>query len=295
MGRLNPIWQAGTDDLQLTGAKRTILVTGCSSGIGAYCAQALKSEGWRVFATARKPDDIDRLKSLGFEVYFLDYRDPVSIKRLVDNVLNATGGTLDALFNNGGYAQPGAVEDVPMDALREQFETNVFGWHDLTRRIVPVMRAQGHGRIVFNSSILGLVPQKWRGAYNASKHAIEGLMLTMRMELDGSGIRVSMINPGAIESKIAVNAAAMADKYIDMENSPHKAAYDKRLALLRSGGASKAAGKLGPEAVYTALRHALLSNRPRPHYVITAPARLAVALKRLLPASVLYSLMSRWS
>jgi NAD(P)-dependent dehydrogenase (short-subunit alcohol dehydrogenase family) len=295
MGRLDPIWQAGTGDLQPTNAKRTILVTGCSSGIGSYSAQALKSDGWRVFATARKPEDIDRLKALGFEVFFLDYRDPVSIKRLVDNVLNATGGTLDALFNNGGYAQPGAVEDVPMDALREQFETNVFGWHDLTRRIVPVMRAQGHGRIVFNSSILGLVPQKWRGAYNASKHAIEGLMLTMRMELEGSGIQVSMINPGAIESKIAVNAAAMADKYIDMENSPHKAHYEKRMALLRSGGKTKSAGKLGPDAVYVALRHALLSNRPRPHYVITGPAKLGVALKRVLPASLLYSLMSRWS
>ncbi len=169
--------------------KRTILVTGCSSGIGAYCAEALKRDGWRVLATARKPDDIERLRASGFETFHLDYRDPVSIKRLVDSVLEATGGTLYALFNNGGYAQPGAVEDVPMDALREQFETNFFGWHDLTRRILPVMRAQGHGRIVFNSSILGIVPQKWRGAYNASKHALEGLMLTMRMELEGSGIK----------------------------------------------------------------------------------------------------------
>ena len=208
-------------------------MTGCSSGIGAFCAEALRQDGWRVFATARKPEDIERLKYTGFETFFLDYRDPVSIKRLVDDVLATSGGTLDALFNNGGYAQPGAVEDLPMDALREQFETNVFGWHDLTRRIVPVMRDQGHGRIVFNSSILGLVPQKWRGAYNASKHAIEGLMLTMRMELEGSGIKVSMINPGAIESKIAVNAAAMADKYIDMVNSPHAAALGREVKSRR--------------------------------------------------------------
>jgi NAD(P)-dependent dehydrogenase (short-subunit alcohol dehydrogenase family) len=262
---------------------------------GHHCAVALRQDGWRVLVTARKPEDMNRLKSDGFETFFLDYRDPVSIKKLVDDVLTATGGTLGALFNNGGYAQPGAVEDVPMDALREQFETNVFGWHDLTRRIVPVMRKQGHGRIVFNSSILGLVPQKWRGAYNASKHAIEGLMLTMRMELDGSGIHVSMLNPGAIASKIAVNAAAMADKYLDTENSPHKAAYEERLALLRSGGKTKAAGKLGPEAVYKVLKHALLSERPRPHYVVTTPAKLGVALKRVLPASWLYSLMSRWS
>ena len=295
MGRLDPIWQAGTEELLPDLVKRTILVTGCSSGIGAFCAEALRQDGWRVFATARKPEDIERLRHAGFETFFLDYRDPVSIKRLVDDVLATSGGTLDALFNNGGYAQPGAVEDLPMDALREQFETNVFGWHDLTRRIVPVMRDQGHGRIVFNSSILGLVPQKWRGAYNASKHAIEGLMLTMRMELEGSGIKVSMINPGAIESKIAVNAAAMADKYIDMVNSPHKAHYEERMALLRSGGKSKAAGKLGPDAVYVALRHALTSNRPRPHYVITKPAKLGVILKRILPASMLYNLMSRWS
>ncbi|MGB8816954.1 MAG: SDR family oxidoreductase [Rhizobiaceae bacterium] len=275
--------------------KKTILVTGCSSGIGAHCAVALRQDGWRVLATARKTEDIDRLRADGFETFFLDYRDPVSIKKLVDDVLAATDGRLDALFNNGGYAQPGAVEDVPMDALREQFETNVFGWHDLTRRIVPVMRRQGHGRIIFNSSILGLVPQKWRGAYNASKHAIEGLMLTMRMELQGSGIHVSMLNPGAITSMIAVNAAAMADKYLDTQNSPHKAAYEQRLALLRSGGKTKAAGKLGPEAVYKVLRHALLSERPRPHYVVTTPAKLGVALKRALPASWLYSLMSRWS
>ncbi len=276
-------------------SRKTILVTGCSSGIGAYCARALRDDGWRVLATARKDEDIAQLKSEGFDTFFLDYRDPVSIKRLVDAVLEYTGGTLDALFNNGGYAQPGAVEDLPMDALREQFETNFFGWHDLTRRIVPIMRKQGHGRIVFNSSILGLVPQMWRGAYNASKHAIEGLMTTMRMELFGTGIEVSMINPGAIESKIAENAAKMAEKYLDTENSPHREAYAKRLALLKAGGKKKADGKLGPDAVYKVLKHALTSPRPRPHYVVTGPAKLGVALKRLLPAKWLYATMAKWS
>ena len=275
-------------------SKKTILITGCSSGIGAFCARALKNDGWRVFATARKPEDIELLKSEGFETFFLDYRDPVSIKKLVDDVLARTGGTLDALFNNGGYAQPGAVEDMPMDALREQFETNFFGWHDLTRRLVPVMRKQGHGRIVFNSSILGLVPQKWRGAYNASKHAVEGLMLTMRMELAGTGIEVSLIEPGAIESKIAVNAAAMADKYLDVTNSPHRAAYEKRIAFLRGGGA-KGSAKLGPDAVYKVLKHALLSPFPRPHYVVTRPAKVGVFLKRILPAKWLYAIMSKYS
>ena len=273
---------------------RTILITGCSSGIGAYCARALKADGWRVFATARKPEDIAALKAEVIEAFYLDYREPKSIEALVEDVLKVSGGTLDALFNNGGYAQPGAVEDLPMEALREQFETNFFGWHDLTRRIVPVMRRQGHGRIVFCSSILGMLPQKLRGAYNASKHAVEGLMLTLRMELWGTGIDVSLIEPGAIESKIALTAAAYADKYIDVENSAHRISYEKRLALLRSGG-TKDATKLGPDAVYAVLKHALNSASPKPHYVITRPARMGVILKRILPSKLLYTLLAKSS
>jgi NAD(P)-dependent dehydrogenase (short-subunit alcohol dehydrogenase family) len=273
--------------------KKTILITGCSTGIGAFCARALRNDGWRVFATARKDEDIAALKADGFETFYLDYRDPVSIKRLVDDVLAATGGTLDALFNNGGYAQPGAVEDLSMAALREQFETNFFGWHDLTRQILPVMRRQGHGRVVMNSSILGLVPQMWRGAYNASKHAIEGLMTTMRMELHGTNVHLSLIEPGAIRSKIAHNAASMAEKHLDMTHSFHKVAYEKRLALLKSGG--KTGPKLGPEAVYKVLSHALLSKNPRPHYLVTGHAKFGVILKRILPANWLYFLMRQWS
>jgi NAD(P)-dependent dehydrogenase (short-subunit alcohol dehydrogenase family) len=272
---------------------KTILITGCSSGIGAFCARALRDDGWRVLATARTQDDIAALKADGFEAFFLDYRDPVSIKRLVDDVMSATGGTLDALFNNGGYAQPGAVEDITMAALREQFETNFFGWHDLTRQILPAMRAQGHGRIVMNSSILGLVPQMWRGAYNASKHAIEGLMLTMRMELQGTNIHISLIEPGAIRSKIAVNAAKMAEKHLDAAHSVHKMTYEKRLEMLKTGGAK--GPKPGPQAVYKVLRCALLSQHPKPHYVVTWPAKLGFILKRILPATWLYSLMRKWS
>ena len=174
---------------------RTIIVTGASSGIGAYCARALKAEGWRVFATARKPDDIAALETDGIEAFYLDYREPKSIEALVASVLERTGGRLDALFNNGAYAQPGAVEDLPVAALREQFEANFFGWHDLTRRIVPVMRRQGHGRLVHCSSILGLTPVRFRGAYSASKHALEGLMLCMQQELQGSGIHISHGKP----------------------------------------------------------------------------------------------------
>jgi NAD(P)-dependent dehydrogenase (short-subunit alcohol dehydrogenase family) len=273
---------------------RTILITGCSSGIGAFCARALKRDGWRVLATARKPEDLAALKADGLEAFYLDYREPGSIEALVRDVLAATGGTLDALFNNGGYAQPGAVEDIPMAALREQFETNLFGWHDLTSRIVPVMRKQGHGHIVNCSSILGVVPQKWRGAYSASKHALEGLMVTLRLELKGTGIFVSLIEPGAITSKIAANAADYAEKYIDMEHSVHREAYVKRMQVLRSGGVNPGR-KPGPELVYAALRQALASHNPKPHYFVTSTAKIAVLLKKYLPSRVLHNLLARVS
>ncbi|GLQ40117.1 short-chain dehydrogenase/reductase [Rhizobium albus] len=271
---------------------RSILLTGCSSGIGAYCARALKAEGWRVLATARTDADLAALAAEGIEAFQLDYRDATSIATLFETVMAATGGTLDAVFNNGAYSQPGAVEDLPVEALREQFEANVFGWHDLTRRIVPVMRAQGHGRIVQCSSILGLVPMPYRGAYNASKHAIEALSLTMRMELTGSGIHVSLIEPGPIESKIAINALRYVDKYIDIENSVHRPAYEKQLARLRQGGV-KSKNKLGPDAVHAVLTHALNSPKPRPHYAVTRPAKLGVAMKRILPAGFFYNMLAR--
>ena len=276
------------------GAKelRTVIVTGASSGIGAYCARALKAEGWRVFATARKPDDIAALEADGIEAFYLDYREPDSIAALVDAVLQRTGGTLHALFNNGAYAQPGAVEDLPVAALREQFEANFFGWHDLTRRIVPVMRRQGHGRLVHCSSILGLAPVRFRGAYSASKHAIEGLMLCMRQELQGSGIHLSLIEPGPVTSKIASNGLSWFLKNIDVENSVHRADYQAQLARLQAGG-SVSQLKPGPEVVHAALRHALLSQRPRPHYVVTVPAKIGVVLKRVLPASLLYRVLAR--
>lgn len=273
---------------------RTIIVTGASSGIGAYCARALRADGWRVFATARRPEDIAALAADGLEAFYLDYREPQSIEALVAAVLERTGGTLTALYNNGAHAQPGAVEDLPVEALRQQFEANFFGWHDLTRRIVPVMRRQGHGRIVHCSSILGLTPALWRGAYVSSKHALEGLMLTLRMELAGSGIHVSLIEPGPVTSKIAPNALPWFERFVDIDNSPHREAYQAQLQRMKGGG-SKSRLKLGPEAVHAVLRHALLSERPRPHYVVTLPARIGVALKRVLPASLLYRVLASQS
>ncbi len=267
--------------------QRIILVTGASSGIGAYCARALKAEGWRVLATARKPADIAALQADGIEAFFLDYTDAASIEALVQAIVPLTGGRLDALFNNGAYAQGGAVEDLPVEALRAQFEANVFGWHDLTRRIIPLMRAQGHGRIVQCSSILGLVPVSFRGAYAASKHAIEGLSLCMRAELAGAGIHVSLIEPGPVVSKIATNGLPWFLKYIDIQHSPHRKAYERQLARLKAGGTVSRL-KPGPEAVHRVLRHALNSRNPRPHYVMTIPARIGVLLKRLLPPALAY-------
>lgn len=271
--------------------QRSIIITGCSSGIGAYCAEALKSQGWRVFATARKDADIGALRAKGIEAHYLDYTQPQSIANLVDEVLRQTDGTLDALFNNGAYAQPGAIEDLPVEALRQQFEANFFGWHDLTRRVVPVMRRQGHGRIVHCSSILGLVPMKWRGAYVASKFALEGLMLAQRMELEGSGIDVSLIEPGPIASRFTYNAASHAEANIDMEASVHRELYQRQMAKLKSGG-TKSKNKLGPEAVYAVLLHALEAPRPRPHYVVTRPAKLGSLARRLMPARWLYRMLS---
>ncbi|TPM52832.1 SDR family oxidoreductase [Mesorhizobium sp. B2-2-3] len=273
-------------------ALRVIIVTGASSGIGAYCARALKAEGWRVFATARKPEDIAALEKEGIEAFYLDYREPASIEAAAASVLERTGGRIDALFNNGAYAQAGAVEDLPVAALREQFEANFFGWHDLTRRLVPVMRRQGGGRIVHCSSILGLVPVRFRGAYSASKHALEALMLCQRQELAGSGVHVSLIEPGPVKSKIASNGLAWFLRNIDHENSVHRADYEEQLERMRTGG-SQSALKPGPEVVHKALRHALLSRRPRPHYVVTVPAKVGATLKRILPASMLHRLLAK--
>lgn len=271
---------------------KTILVTGCSSGIGAYCARALKAEGWHVIASARTEEDLATLRSDGVEAYRLDYADADSIARFFGSAMEATGGRCDALFNNGGYGQVGAVEDLLVDALRAQFEANFFGWHDLTRRVIPVMRAQGHGRIVQCSSILGLVPMRFRGAYNASKHALEGLSVTLAMELEGTGIHVGLIEPGAIRSKFRANALRHFHNNIDIENSVHRQDYQAQLRRLEKQERSDS-GKLGPDAVYQVLRHALTSPRPRYHYTVTREARLGVIARRFLPARLFYPWLAR--
>jgi NAD(P)-dependent dehydrogenase (short-subunit alcohol dehydrogenase family) len=273
--------------------KPVIIITGCSSGIGAFCSKALHDDGWQVFATVRNEEDRAPLEAYGITTLIMDYCDPQSIADVVEVVSAKTNGRIDALFNNGAYGQPGAVEYLKVDTLRMQFETNVFGWHDLTCRVIPFMRSRGYGRIVHCSSILGLVPYRYRGAYTASKYALEGLGVTLRMELRGSGIDVSLIEPGPIESKFTSTALKHIENNIDLENSAHARDYKRQLARLKGTG-QKNRHKLGPDAVYKVLKHALTSSNPKPHYPVTTPAKQALWLKRFLPSATFYRLLRKF-
>lgn len=272
--------------------KRSILVTGCSTGIGWHCAKRLKQDGWRVFATARKAEDIARLDEAGIEGLYLDYCEKESIHRAFEQVLDKTGGKLDALFNNGAYGQAGAVEDLPTEALRLQFEANFFGWHELTNLVVPIMRQQGHGHIVHCSSVLGFIPLAWRGAYVASKYALEGLATTMRLELKGSGVHLSLIEPGPIESEFTHNGVSHFVEHIDQENSVHKISYAKQMERLQSGGGVDRF-RLGPEAVYKKLDKALNSKNPDIYYMVTTPTYMMAIARRILPQSLMEKLLLR--
>jgi NAD(P)-dependent dehydrogenase (short-subunit alcohol dehydrogenase family) len=273
---------------------RSILITGCSSGIGHHCAHALARRGWQVIASARRPEDVTRLETEGLSAVQLDLDDPASIGTALERTLELTGGRLDALFNNGAYGQPGAVEDLSRDVLRAQLETNLLGWHDLTCRVLPLMRRQGQGRIVQNSSILGFIPLPYRGAYVASKYALEGLTDTLRLELRGSGISVSLIEPGPILSRFRDNAHRAFRANIDPEHSVHRDAYRRAEARLTKEGPAQPF-TLGPEAVLTKLVHALESRRPRARYYVTFPTHLLGTLKRLLPTGGLDGFLARVS
>jgi NAD(P)-dependent dehydrogenase (short-subunit alcohol dehydrogenase family) len=267
-------------------SQRSVLITGCSSGIGLAAAETMRDRGWRVFATARTPEDLARLKDeLGVESVYLDYAEPDSIAAAADHVLAATDGALTALFNNGAYGQAGAIEDLPTEALRAQFETNVFGWHDLTRRVIAPMRARNEGRIVQCSSVLGLLAAPYRGAYCASKFAIEALTDTLRIELKDAGIHVSLIEPGPIRTRFIETAIKHYKQNIDMDNSAHAEVYRERLAKMEDGG--QMAFKLEPEAVCRRLVHALEAKRPKTRYYVTVPTFVGAYLRRILPARAL--------
>lgn len=272
--------------------KKTILITGCSSGIGYCAAKGLQERGYRVFATARKRSSVEKLLTEGLESFRLDLNDSNSIHFAFEEVMRRTGGELYALFNNGAYGLPGAVEDLNRDALRAQFETNVFGWQELTNLVIPVMRRQGYGRIIQNSSVLGFVALPFRGAYNASKYAIEGLSDTLRLELKGSNVYVSLIEPGPIASQFRTNAVQALQKYIDIENSFHREKYQGVLSRLNKPGPA-VPFTLPPEAVLKRVIHALEAEKPQARYYVTVPTYLFGILKRILSARALDVLLAK--
>ncbi|SFM80637.1 SDR family NAD(P)-dependent oxidoreductase [Shimia aestuarii] len=268
--------------------RKTILITGCSSGIGLDAAHRMRAEGWRVFAACRKQSDCDRLIADGFESPLIDYCDTATIETGLAEVLAATNGTLDALFNNGARGLPGAVEDIPTEGLRDLFESNLLGWHDLTRRILPIMRAQGHGRIINCSSVLGYVSMRYRGAYVATKYALEGWTDSLRIELRGTNIHAILIEPGPITSALRRNNAAQFFHWIDWENSAfadhYRTTLVKRFADTDRGPDPF---ELPATAVSDKLLTALTTRRPRARYRVTTPAHVMNLLRRLLPTSLL--------
>jgi len=264
-------------------AQKSILITGCSSGIGYDAAQTLRHRGWRVFASCRNPDDCARLRAEGFDSPHLDYDDETTVAAALEEVLQATGGTLDAVFNNGAYGIPGLVEDLPTDALRAILQTNVIGYHDLTRRVIPVMRAQGGGRIINCSSVLGFAWYPWRGAYVASKFALEGLTDTLRVELHAEPIHVVLIEPGLIDTPFGQNARKQFDRWIDWTSSPHAARYETELLGKWRDGSTNARREAPVGDVTAKLIKALTAPRPRARYRVTGLAQIARLLVRILP------------
>jgi NAD(P)-dependent dehydrogenase (short-subunit alcohol dehydrogenase family) len=271
---------------------RSVLITGCSTGIGECVAHGLHQRGYRVFASVRNPSDRAAYQMAGIECLVLDYCDSASIKSAVEQVLTKTDGHLYALFNNGAYGQPGACEDLSREAIRQQFETNVFGWMELTNHIIPVMRAQGYGRIIQNSSVLGFVAMSMRGAYNASKFAIEGFSDTMRLELAGTDIHVSLIEPGPVESQFRANAYRAFQQYIVPDNSVHHERYKKMIQRFETTG-NVQPFTLPPEAVLKRVVHALESKRPKIRYPVTVPTYLFAWLKRVMSDRMLDRILGR--
>jgi NAD(P)-dependent dehydrogenase (short-subunit alcohol dehydrogenase family) len=271
---------------------KTVLITGCSSGIGYDTALELKNRGHKVIASARKAADVTRLTQAGLVAVQLDLADSLSIRQGLQEALDHAGGKIDVLFNNGAFGQPGAVEDLSREVLKFQFETNVFGTQELTNLVIPIMRKQGHGRIIYNSSVLGLVAMTYRGAYNASKYALEGLADTLRLELHGSGIFVSLIEPGPILTKFRQNSFDLYKKNINAEASFHKKTYQAMEERLQKEGAA-VPFTLPAKAVTDKVIHAVEAERPKIRYYVTFPTYLFAFLKRILPAAWLDNLLRR--
>ncbi len=269
---------------------KSILITGCSTGIGHCLARGLRARGYRVFATARKESDVAALSDAGFESLPLDLDSSDSIRAAVKTVLDRTQGRLYALVNNGAYGQPGAVEDLSRATLRAQFETNLFGTQELTNLVIPAMRANGEGRIINMSSILGIVCFAYRGAYNATKFALEALSDTMRLELRDTNIYVSIIEPGPIESRFRANAYTAFKHNIDREHSAYRDHYARMEQRLE--GSKSLPFTLPPEAVLKKVIRALEARRPRSRYGVTFPTHLFAVLRRVLPGRMLDAILA---
>lgn len=271
---------------------KSILITGCSTGIGYEAAKTLKQRGWRVLATARRAEDRERLeRDIGVETLPLELADQSSVAHCAEAALRKTDGRLGALYNNAAYGVIGAMEDITGDVLRKHLEINVIGTHELTRLIIPAMRSNGGGRIVNCSSVLGLVSGPFRGPYCASKFALEAMTDAMRLELAGSGIFVSTLQPGPIRSEFLATTVATFKGNVDAAQSVHRETYHRRLQAME--GDTQSRFKLGPEAVVKKLVHALESSRPRAHYKISPHTHVISALKRILPRSAVDALMAR--
>ena len=261
----------------------TILITGCSSGIGYDTAKQLHQQGWRVFASCRRAEDVARLQSEGLaDTLLLDVTDSAQIEAAFAHILAQTGGRLDALFCNAGYGQVGAVEDIPRIALHQQFNTNVFGTWECITHAMTIFRRQGRGRVLVNSSILGFAAMPWRGAYNSSKFALEGLADTLRHETHGSAIFVSLIEPGPIATRFRPNALEKFKQYIDIDKSVHAESYRAQLARLETEGDAAPFTMTSPDCAAVCVK-ALLAERPKARYRITLPTQVFWYLKRLLP------------
>lgn len=263
----------------------SILITGCSSGIGLAAAKGLQQLGYRVFATCRKPKALQKLQDLGLEAFALDICDNEMIAKVLDEILAKTQGTLGALFNNAGIVQAGAIEDLSLAAIRQQFESNVFGQIEVIKAVLPIMRKQGFGRIIQNSSILGQFALPYRGAYVASKFAIEGFIDTLRLELAETPIKVVLVEPGAIKTSLRDNAKHIFQKIINAEQSLHRENYQHMLQhfFARAGRLNHA---LPPETLVRVLHRALKASHPQARYYVGIPAHLIAWLKRLAPTAL---------
>ncbi|WP_338064746.1 SDR family NAD(P)-dependent oxidoreductase [Thiomicrorhabdus aquaedulcis] len=265
----------------------TLLITGCSTGIGYYCAVQCHQLGYKVMATCRNPSDVARIKDLGIDCFECDLANSDSINhafaQIVQHLHEQKIAPIAGLFNNAAFGLPGAIEDLSRAALEHQFQTNVFGTQELTNLVIPLMRQQGFGRIIYNSSILGFAAMQYRGAYNASKFAIEGLADTLRLELKSTGIQVSLIEPGPILSDFRKNAFIQFKHWINVPSSVHQAQYHAMIDRLETVGPS-APFTLGPDAVCKALLHALQAPHAKIRYRVTVPTRVFAVLKRLLPS-----------